>query len=201
LVVELKHATYFASIGLPLDELLERELDVDAQAGPPPDLLVIESFERSVLDSLQERRVAAKYVYLLDDRGAAFDLRADSRQRSATYAEQLTDEGLAAMGPPARSGLGEPRLDGISVSKSMILEPSADGHRNVVARAHALGLEVFCWTFRPENAFLSPRYRTGPPASFGDWRGEFDELIGAGVDGLFVDHPDLPRSRPGPAGV
>jgi glycerophosphoryl diester phosphodiesterase len=196
LVVELKHATYFASIGLPLDELLETELSESRTQLASSGRLVIESFEKSVLGRLQRRGVEAKYVYLLDAEGSAFDLIAGHGAGAPTYAEELADEQLAALGrrrPSCATGVAA-GLDGISVSKSMVLEPSAKGHVDLVPRAHAAGLEVYCWTFRPENAFLSPRFRSGVPASFGRWRDELEALIETGVDGLFLDHPDLARA-------
>jgi len=195
LVVELKHASYFSSIGLPLDELLEIELSESRMGPPSPDRLVIESFEKSVLERLHRRGVQAKYVYLLEADGTAFDLRQRSGAQAPTYAEELGDERLAALRRPPSSATGAGAgLHGISVSKSVILEPSASGHVDLVQRAHAVGLAVYCWTFRPENAFLSPRFRSGPPGSFGRWRDELEELIEAGVDGLFLDHPDLARA-------
>ena len=61
-----------------------------------------------------------------------------------------------------------------------------------VARAHAAGLVVFTWTLRPENRFLAAPHRAGKaPGDWGDWRGEFQAVLDTGVDGIFVDHPDL----------
>ncbi len=195
LVAELKHASHFAAIGLPLDELLEIELSESPIGRPSSDRLVIESFEKSVLARLQRRGVEAKYVYLLDAEGSAFDLRARDGPRAPTYAEELADDRLAALRRPGPSHPDDPAgLDGISVNKSVILEPSAKGHADVVRRAHTAGLEVYCWTFRPENAFLTSRFRSGPPGSFGRWRDELEELLEAGVDAVFVDHPDLARA-------
>ena len=62
----------------------------------------------------------------------------------------------------------------------------------LVDAAHSAGLRVYTWTLRPENRFLSAAYRRGTArAAFGDWLGEFEHVIGTGVDGIFVDHPDL----------
>ena len=62
----------------------------------------------------------------------------------------------------------------------------------LVDAAHSAGLRVYTWTLRPENRFLSTAYRRGSArAAFGDWLGEFEHVIGTGVDGIFVDHPDL----------
>ena len=51
---------------------------------------------------------------------------------------------------------------------------------------------MYTWTLRPENRFLVPGRRRGTDrANYGDWLGEFAEVIRTGVDGVFVDHPDL----------
>lgn len=87
-------------------------------------------------------------------------------------------------------------VDGISVDKRMILAPDRRGRTSgpspVVADAHARGLQVFTWTCRPENAFLIPEFRgKGGKAAFGDYESEWDVIRRSGVDGVFVDHPDL----------
>ena len=54
------------------------------------------------------------------------------------------------------------------------------------------GSTVFTWTLRPENRFLAGSFRRGRArAAYGDWLGEFTLVLGTGVDGIFVDHPDL----------
>ena len=173
-VAELKHATHFASIGLPLHELFAAEI-----AGFEASRLVVESFEQTVLGQLREAGVRGTLVYLLEDRGAAPDLVARLGRRAPSYASQLTDAGLDAL---------MDAVDGISVDKSLLLRPGSD----LVARAHERGLLVYTWTLRPENRFLDRRWRRGSsPRDFGDWQGEFTELLDTGVDGVFADHPDL----------
>ena len=57
------------------------------------------------------------------------------------------------------------------------------------------GLSAFTWTLRPENRFLAPENRRGTaPRGWGDWQREFGVILGTGVDGIFVDHPDLGRA-------
>ena len=78
----------------------------------------------------------------------------------------------------------------------MILAPDKLGRMTgpspVIADAHARGLRVFTWTCRPENAFLVGQYRgRGGTAAFGDYESEWAVIRDAGVDGVFVDHPDL----------
>ncbi len=183
LVAELKHATYFDSIGLPLDELVAAELHGWAREHT----LIVESFEQGVLDRLRERSLPGRRVYLLDREGAAADLRARFGSAAPGYADQLSDEGLAALAGS---------VDGISVSKALLVPdrgvvPDAAASA-LVDRAHRHGLDVFAWTLRPENRFLAKRHRTGSrPDRWGDWRAEFETIMRTGVDGVFADHPDL----------
>jgi glycerophosphoryl diester phosphodiesterase len=182
MVSEIKHATYFASIGMPLDELVADQL----KAWGSPDRLTVECFEQTVLGQVRDRGVDASYVYLVESTGAAADLVARDGADATSYADQLTDAGLARL---ARS------VDGISVDKSLLLTPAGAGGE-LVARAHEHGLSVFTWTLRPENRFLASGHRIGAAtgsgaADWGDWRREFGEILATGVDGIFADHPDL----------
>src|SRR6478609_4388430 len=72
-VLEIKHATYFASLGWDVATLVDAELrDAGWAAGELP--LTIESFESTVLRGLQERGIRATYIYLLEAAGRPFDL-------------------------------------------------------------------------------------------------------------------------------
>ncbi|WP_207454171.1 glycerophosphodiester phosphodiesterase family protein [Herbiconiux sp. SYSU D00978] len=177
LVAELKHPTYFDSVGLPLGELFAAELAEAGWAADPR--LTVECFERGVLRDIRTRGVVAPIVYLQERRGSAPDLVASLGDDAPTYEQERTDEALAALA-------GE--VDGISVDKGVLL---ADVNPPLVPRAHAAGLSVFTWTLRPENRFLAKRHRTGEPADFGRWAAEFAEIMDTGVDGVFADHPDL----------
>ena len=181
LVAEVKHATHFAALGLPLGELVAAELAGWDDGGRT----TVESFEQSVLGQVRDRGILGRYVYLLESSGAAADLIAAHGAAAPSYSSQLTDAGLARLGD---------EVDGISVDKGRLLR-TAGGRAtatDLVDRAHASGLEVFAWTLRPENRFLSEPFRgAGKPAEWGDWRGEFELLLGTGLDGAFFDHPDL----------
>ena len=182
MVAEIKHATHFASLGLPLDELFAAEIAGWAQR----DRLVIESFEETVLHSIRDRGVPGRLVYLVEKGGRPADLVARDGKRAATYASQVTDAGLALLAA---------RVDGVSVDKRLIIDHETGAVSDIVARAHAAGLDIFTWTLRPENRFLSRAHRgRGGPAAWGDWRSEFRAIIGTGIDGVFADHPDLVHS-------
>lgn len=186
IVLEIKHATYFGSIGWDIAELVDAELREAGWAdGALP--LTIEAFESTVLFRLQERGIAAAYVYLLEAAGRPFDLFAAQGKAAPTYKQTASPAGLDALAG---------RVDGISVDKRMILAPDKlgrlTGPSRVVADAHERGLRVFTWTCRPENAFLIGEFRgRGGPAAFGDWEAEWAVIRDAAVDGVFVDHPDL----------
>ena len=176
IVAEVKHPTYFASIGLPLDGLIADELT----AWDDGARTIVECFEQTVLGEIRERGVKGRFVYLVESRGSAPDQVARLGQKALPYSAQLTDAGLARL---ARD------LDGVSVDKSILLKP---GGAEFVTRAHAAGLTVFTWTLRPENKFLAKGHRLGADArDWGDWSGEFRAVLDTGVDGIFVDHPDL----------
>ena len=182
-VAEVKSAAYFASIGLPLDELFAAEVRA-AGWNENDDRLVIESFEPTVLDQIAARGVTGRRLLLVAPVGQPIDKLMELGSAAPYYADYLTDSGLAALG-----------VDGISVDKSAIIQAAADGElvtSTLVADAHAAGLQILCWTLRPENAFLTEPHRRGDQAAnFGHWRGEFAAVMGSGIDGVFVDHPDL----------
>jgi glycerophosphoryl diester phosphodiesterase len=182
MVAEIKHATYFESIGLPLGELFAAEA---TEAGWHDNgRLIIEAFEESVLHKIRDHGVGGNLVYLLEASGSPADLVAAHGTNAATYASQLTDAGLAALAE---------RVDGISVDKRLLLHidnGNTVGITDLVDRAHAAGLTVFCWTLRAENRFLGKNLqRTESP--FGDWLAEYQLIMASGVDGVFADHPDL----------
>jgi len=63
---------------------------------------------------------------------------------------------------------------------------------SVVRDAHREHLTVHAWTFRRENTFLPTDLRRGDdPAGTGDLAAELRTFVGAGVDGLFTDNPDV----------
>ena len=186
-VVEIKHASYFAGIGLGIAPLLAAELaDAGWASGALP--LVIESFERTVLEQVRATGIPGSFIYLLAAAGRPFDQLIAHGKAAATYRHTATPAGLDAL-------VGV--VDGISVDKQMILAPgklgaAMTGPTTVVADAHARGLRVFTWTLRPENRFLVREFRgAGGPAEFGDYESEWAIIRDTGVDGVFVDHADL----------
>lgn len=181
LVAEIKHATYFAGIGLPLDELVAGEL---VAAGWQNDRrLTIESFEKSVLAKVRHRGIRAHYVFLLDAKGSPPDEVALKGAAAAGYTHYLTADALTEL---------VAEVDGISVHTRLIRRRGASPKSRVVDDAHAAGLTVYCWTLRAENKFLPRGLTVGSDAAaLGDWKRDFFAIMQTGVDGVFADQPDL----------
>lgn len=185
-VLEIKHATYFQNLGWDVAALVDAELRAAGWAnGELP--LTIEAFESTVLERIKERGIRGSYIYLLEAAGRPFDLASAHGKAALTYRQTAAPAGLDAL-----AGV----VDGISVDKRMILAPDKlgrlTGPSTVVDDAHERGLRVFTWTCRPENKFLIGQFRgKGGPAAFGDYESEWTVIRDAGVDGVFVDHPDL----------
>lgn len=181
---ELKHATYFASLGLPLEVPLLADL---ARHGldHPWARVTIMSFETAVLRGLATR-TRLPIVQLLDHpHRRPVDLVATGDPR--TYADLATPTGLDWIDEYA---------DGIGPHKSLVLPPDATGAvdrpSGIVHDAHHLGLTVHVWTLRQENAYLPTNFRRGDaPAAPGDLAAEARALLAAGADGLITDHPEV----------
>lgn len=166
---EVKHPTYFRSIGLPLEDRLVSTLR-NRGFGKGRRPVFIQSFE---VDSLKRLRkmTDAPLIQLIQDAGAPFD------QPQTPYASMLTPEGLTKIATYA---------DGIGVAKSLVIPRDRRGSLTeptpLVDTAHRLGLLVHAWTFRDEDYFL-PRGLKGKP------REEVERYVATGLDGVFMDNP------------
>ena len=183
MVAELKHASYFESIGLALPEIFA----VDIARWAKPDNLVVESFEQTVLGDVQELDVPGRVTFLAEASGAPADQVARLGAEARGYSDYLTDAGLARLAA---------EVDGVSVEKSLLLETdnagAVTGTTDLAERARSAGLETYTWTLRAENQFLEKNFRRGPRArDLGHWEREFVTLMRTGVDGVFADQPDL----------
>lgn len=189
---ELKHPSYFRGIGLPLEEKLASALQGNAYAKTAP--IYVQSFEVSPLRSMKRLLGASmpnvRIVQLIGNaRGRPADWRLSGDTR--TYAAMLTPLGLREVATYA---------NGIGPEKNLVIPRDAQGNlgapTQLVAHAHAAGLIVHPYTFRPENSFL-PRSLRAPgddatrnPAGM---ERELQTFIGAGIDGFFTDDPALGR--------
>jgi glycerophosphoryl diester phosphodiesterase len=185
---ELKHPTYFHSVGLPMEARLAEAVKAAGLNGKDRPIF-IQCFETGALKTLRGL-LDCRQIFLVDSEGAPADLVAAGDRR--TYADLVTPEGLKAVAAFA---------DGIGPYKGLILPTDAEGHwttpTTLVADAHAAGLKVHSWTFRAENNFLPPALRRGDPkaadylAQHGDLKSEIQRFVALGVDGIFSDFPGL----------
>jgi glycerophosphoryl diester phosphodiesterase len=187
-LVELKHATYFAGLGLDLLPPLLTALD-EADLGDERDPVIVQSFETTCLRRLAELS-PVRLGQLLEAAGAPQDLVAAGDPRS--FADLWSPAGLAEISRYA---------DVVGLDKDLVIP--RDAHERllrptgVTTAAHDVGLEVFCWTFRRENRFLPRDFRRGDdPGATGDLAGEIAMFLAAGVDSVITDHPDLARFGP-----
>lgn len=188
LVPEIKHPTYFAGLGLAMEQpLLDALAAHDYTRGAP---VVIQSFETANLRALRAKLPREGNVRLLQLIGAPEAAPFDTVHAGAprTYLQLLT-EGLRDIATYA---------DAIGPHYRMLqLQPNGEGFRSaLVEAAQAEGLQVFAYTFRPENVFIEPSFRSGGEIPARDEDGSARELrayASAGVDAVFVDDPAAAR--------
>ncbi len=171
---EIKHGTYFAGIGLAMEQPL---LDMLARyrLTKATDPVFIQSFEVGNLIWLKAR-TRIRLVQLIDDKGMPAD------RASEPYAAMLMPAGLAQVAT---------RADAIGINKSLV-------NADLVSRAHAAGLKVHAWTYRAENFFLPAAHRSGTdPEVHGDLTAELRAAYATGLDGVFSDFPGAAvKARP-----
>lgn len=173
-VPELKHPSYFAALGLPMEDALVVVLERRGLTGADAPVIV-QCFEIGPLQRLRTR-IATPLLQLVAGGGGPFD------RPDLTYAAMVTPEGLADIATYA---------DWIGTDTALI-EPTPGVPTALIAEAHAAGLKVSAWTFRAENAFLSEADRIGAePAGHGRLRARLARFAGYGLDAAFTDHPGL----------
>ncbi len=177
--VETKHPTYFAGIGLDLNDLLIADLErrrVNREGAK----IIIQSMETGNLKALRDRTPLV-LIQLMDRQGAPYDLVAARDPR--TYWSMRKPPELQKIAAYA---------DGIGPNKSQVIKRDIRYRlaktTKLVRRAHDLGLVVHIWTMRNENNFLPTDLRLGrDKAAHGDAVGEYLAFFDAGVDGVFSD--------------
>jgi glycerophosphoryl diester phosphodiesterase len=112
-----------------------------------------------------------------------------------TYGEMVSSRGLREMARYA---------DVVAPVTRAVIPLGADERLGkptaLVGDAHAAGLQVVVWTFRPENAFLAADFRNGDGPSARNEAGSIAEMwryLETGIDGLFSDDSALARAAIG----
>ena len=180
---ETKHPTHFQRLNLAMEEPLLATLKrngYDSAEAP----VYIQSFE---VDNLQKlsKLTAIRLVQLLWVEGQPYDQQVLGS--GLGYQQMITPEGLKNIARYA---------SGIGPEKGMIIPRDAAGNltkpTSLVRDAHAAKLKVHPYTFRAENAFLPTSLRNGSePAERGDIEAELRAFLATGIDGLFIDQPDI----------
>lgn len=195
IVPELKHSTFFASIGLPLEDRFVATLKAHEYTRRAP--VEIQSFEVANLKRLRPvigRPANVRLMQLVQVGGKADAMRpADvvAAGGSLTYGEMVTARGMKDIASYA--DVVAPNTRGLIPlgPDERLLAPTA-----LVADAHNAGLLVHTWTFRPENVFLAADFRDerGPAArNEAGSVAEIRRYLETGLDGLFSDDSALAR--------
>ena len=154
---ELKAPEAHREAGIDLGQLV---LGVLAEAGltGPADPVLVQSFDPVELRRVREE--LGSHLRLIQLVGG------DARGR-----RMLSGAGLAEVAQYA---------DGLGLYKAVPGLLAEQGGRDIVAEAHALGLQVHLWTLRADD--LGSGYSTLAE--------ETRALLASDVDGVFTDHPD-----------
>ncbi|MCU6435457.1 glycerophosphodiester phosphodiesterase [Undibacterium sp. Jales W-56] len=191
LIPELKHSTYFAKAGLPLEDRFLKSLTEHEYTQRCP--LEIQSFEvtnlkyiRGVIGKKNNIRlmqlVAEGDIRPADVVAAGGDL-SFGKMSSKTGLREIARY-ADVVAPPTRALI--PLL-----SDGKLGKPSA-----IISDAHDAGLLVHTWTFRPENCFLAANFRDGNGDNARNEIGAIAEIrhyIEAGIDGFFSDDSAVGR--------
>ncbi len=187
-IPEIKHGSYFQRIGLPMEDRLLATLAAHAYTRTAP--VEIQSFEIANLKYLRGKLGNAhpniRLLQLLDAPEAPpYDVAAAGGDLD--YARMMTPQGLREIARYA---------DAVGPDLRAVIPWNADGGlgqpTRLVHDAHAAGLEVHPYTFRPENQFLARDFWRGDDPSTFNQDGLIAQIgvyLDAGIDAFFTDDP------------
>jgi glycerophosphoryl diester phosphodiesterase len=182
---ELKHSTYFKSIGKPMEDRLITQLEQNGMNNADSPVF-IQSFEPECLMEIRPK-TPLKLVMLVEPTGTPVIGGCNFTTSDAL----MSESGLKEVAKFANV---------IGCYKEWIIPRDAANRMGapskVVKNAHDAGLEIHIWTLRPENHFL-PTELKGAPVEDGNVHGdsvhEIQAYLKAGIDGFFTDAPDFGR--------
>jgi glycerophosphoryl diester phosphodiesterase len=196
IVPELKHSTFFAGIGLPLEDRFVATLRAHEYTRRAP--VEIQSFETANLKRLRPvigRPANVRLMQLVMVGGKADAMRpADvaAAGGTLTYGEMVSARGMKDIAQYA---------DVVAPNTRGIIPLGPDERlaapTSLVADAHNAGLLVHTWTFRPENVFLAADFRNDAGPAARNEAGSIAEIrryLDTGLDGLFSDDSGLARA-------
>jgi glycerophosphoryl diester phosphodiesterase len=191
IVPEIKHSTFLAGVGLPMEDRFLKVLADHSYTRRAP--IEIQSFEIANLKYMRAKlgRPANVRIMQLVDAPTARPADEAARGGGLTYRDMSSPKGLEAIKTYA---------DVFAPQVRAIIPIGADGRltqpTTLVADAHKAGLLVHIWTFRPENYFLAKDFRDGGGDADRNPAGSIAEMrryIETGIDGFFSDDPGLGR--------
>ncbi len=168
LILEVKHGTYFKSIGHDIAVILAGKIRESGVLSRNVKL-IFESFNLAVLmDLKRECAGMGEFVFLIDRDHL-------NSRHHAEVEKRLDDLALNVDGISVEHDLIFRQVDR-AVSSAQFGEPNS-----LVRRVHKRGLKIFTWTARVEDAEFSVEEY-------------YHHWAESGVDGVFADQPDLLRN-------
>lgn len=192
LIPELKSTPFLRSAGLPTEDTFVRIVGAHWYTLNAP--LEVQCFYgdslRAVRDRIGRSHANIRLMQLLGARSTRFP--AHSGNGDATgFADMMSPQGLARIAEYA---------DVIGPDTRSIIPLGQDGRlgtaTSLVQDAHAAGLLVHPYTFRPENKFLAADFRNTAGDGARNPEGSVAEIgryLDAGIDGFFTDDPAIGR--------
>ncbi|CAH2099840.1 unnamed protein product [Euphydryas editha] len=190
---EIKHSSHFKKVGLPMEELVVNTFHKNGylDSNAP---VYIQSFEVNNLKELK-KLTNLRLLQLLETDKSTQPADQVLLNTGLTYNNMSTPEGLAEIAKYAAA---------VGPDKNYIIPRKDDNSlgdaTTFVRDAHAVNLKVHPYTFRAENSFLPEEYKSDDPSKHasGNLMGELQRFIEAGIDGLFIDQPDIAIRLRGP---
>jgi glycerophosphoryl diester phosphodiesterase len=197
IIPEIKHGTYFQKLGLPMEDKVLAILAAHSYTQTAP--VEIQSFEIANLRYLRGKlggmgsknsHPNIRLLQLLGDpKEQTYDVTVAGGR--LTFADMMKPAGLRDIATYA---------DAIGSNIRAIIPLAPDGTLGhptaLVHDAHAAGLELHPYTFRPENNFQAKNFWQGSDPKTFNAKGSVAEIrayLDAGIDAFFTDDPALGR--------